>query len=127
MAAGSAGAQLQLSRDGAAAGGVCVAAQPRWPRSAPRADSSPRLPAAQLTPSHRFRGGWADKRATQNAGVSAIVAKRATQVLGFAAGVIGRGQDFASATRDVVGEARASIKGSSTFGKALSLFRGTSS
>ena len=34
--------------------------------------------------------------------------------------------ELSSATRDVVGEARASIKGSSTFGRALSLFRGSS-
>ena len=49
------------------------------------------------------------------------------QVAGVIAGVLGRASDLSAATRDVVGEARASIKGSATFGKAMSLFRGSSS
>ncbi|KAH8051431.1 hypothetical protein JL720_15142 [Aureococcus anophagefferens] len=75
-----------------------------------------------------FRGAdAADRRGAMHAGVSALVAKRATQVAGVIAGVLGRASDLSAATRDVVGEARASIKGSATFGKAMSLFRGSSS
>ena len=74
----------------------------------------------------RGADGWADRRASSAAGLNAHLAKRATQVLGFASSIATRGSEIASATRDVVGEARASIRGSSTLGKLGSLFRSPS-
>ena len=74
----------------------------------------------------RGADAWAERRAARDAGLGAAVAKRATQVLGVAASVASRGHDLASAARDVAAEARASIRGSSTFGKLGSLFRSPS-
>ena len=67
----------------------------------------------------------------QHAGVSALVSKRASQMMGVVAGMVSKGHDIASATRDVVGEARArgaSVSAASrAIGKAaFGLFRSSS-
>ncbi|KAJ1461998.1 hypothetical protein M885DRAFT_506040 [Pelagophyceae sp. CCMP2097] len=53
---------------------------------------------------------WADRRAASDAGVGAFFTKRTSLAIGFAAAALGRGRDLATATSDVVGEARAFSK-----------------
>jgi hypothetical protein len=50
---------------------------------------------------------WAERRSQRATGVVAAASRRASQVMRFAAGVAARGNEVASAARDVVGEARA--------------------
>jgi hypothetical protein len=72
---------------------------------------------------------WAERRSQRATGVVAAASRRASQVMRFAASVASRGNEVASAARDVVGEARAQRLPSFTTATKLvsGLLRGRSS
>ena len=74
-------------------------------------------------------GAWAERRSQRATGVVAAASRRASQVMRFAASVASRGNEVASAARDVVGEARAQRLPSFTTATKLvsGLLRGRSS